>query len=212
VIDWPRPRVVAVRAARFLVVLTALSLPAPGIARTYRWLTEAVALSFVSAAASPVTFTFGGQGPKSAAAPDDWTLRVRADDPVTGQFVETALDLRRSGFLASAVFIALALAAPELLRRRWGIRGVVGTLVLGVLALQILPALALVAFFSGRMPVQAFHPPAVGRSALETAYRALVAAPGMVFILPGLLWLAVARPFATGLLRVPAPGAPASRR
>jgi hypothetical protein len=107
---------------------------------------------------------------------DPWRLRIVAADLATGRFVETALDLRRAGFIALAVFAALVLAAPLRWRRRARL------FALGVVPLLFLPLLPMLALFSG---------PPVARALASIAYRVLVTAPGMAFAVPGLLWLSL---------------------
>jgi hypothetical protein len=114
---------------------------------------------------------------------DPWRLRIVADDAATGRFVETALDLRRAGFIVAAVFVALVLVTPLGWRRRATL------LAIGLPPLALLPLLPIVALFSGALPVRAFHPGPVVHAATSIAYHALVTAPGMAFALPLLLWL-----------------------
>lgn len=114
---------------------------------------------------------------------DPWRLRIIADEARTGRFVETALDLRRAGFIVPAVFIALVLVTPLRWRRRATL------LAIALPPFALLPLLPIVAQFSGPLPVRAFHPGPVVRAATGIAYHVLVTVPGMAFALPLLLWL-----------------------
>jgi len=116
---------------------------------------------------------------------DPWRLRIIADDLATGRFIETALDLRRAGFIALAVFAALVLAAPLRWRRRARLFAA------GLVPLLFLPLLPMLALFSGPLPIRAFQLGPVARAIVSIAYRVLVTAPGMAFAFPGLLWLSL---------------------
>jgi hypothetical protein len=126
---------------------------------------------------------------------DAWRLRVVADDLTSGRFVETALDLRRAGFIAIAVFAALVLATPLRWRRR------AGMLAIGLVPLLVLPLLPMIALFSGAVSVRAFDLGPLAHTAVSIAYRVLVTAPGMAFALPGLLWLLLIWRFEPAWLR-----------
>jgi hypothetical protein len=126
---------------------------------------------------------------------DPWRLRIVADELTSGRFVETALDLRRAGFIAMAVFVALVLATPMRWRRR------AGMLALGLAPLALLPLLPIVALFSGPLPVRAFHLGPFARAGASIAYHVLVSAPGMAYALPGLMWLLLMWRFEPARLR-----------
>jgi hypothetical protein len=114
-------------------------------------------------------------------------LGIHAEDPDTGRYVGTALDLRRSGYIASAVFVALAVMTPLRGRRsRWRKAALLGA---GLVGLQILPLLPLLSFFSGKLPVTVFDLGPIPRALIEVSYHALVAPPGMAYAVPALLWL-----------------------
>jgi hypothetical protein len=160
---------------RFLFCFALLAPPWPAFGRAYGRAVGTLADAALGEAAAPVTLRFS--------AATAWQLKVHAEDPQTGRFVGTLLDLRRAGYIATAVFVALALATPL----RWGNR--LALLGAGVTLLQLLPLLPLLWFFSGELPVQAFRLGSLARSSIAIAYHALVAPPGMAYALPGLLWL-----------------------
>ena len=87
--------------------------------------------------------------------------------------------------MQSAVFAALVLVT----NLRWPRR--LGILAAGLAVLQLLPLLPLLSFFSGKLPVRAFHLGATTIALVDVAYHALVAPPGMAFALPAMLWLAI---------------------
>jgi hypothetical protein len=170
--------------ARFLLALALLLPPWPAIGRAYGRAVGAWTDLTLSPAAAPVKLRF------TVPAADDpggssWELRVHAEDP-SGRYVGTVLDLRRSGYIASAVFAALALATPLRWKQRLVLMGA------GLAILQLLPLLPLLSFFSGKLPVRAFQLGAATSAAVEIAYHALVAPPGMAYAVPALLWLLLA--------------------
>ena len=113
-----------------------------------------------------------------------WDVVISARDPVSRALVQTALDARRAAYVPSAVFLALALALRVPARRKK-----VALIVIGLAAVQIGPLLAVLSFFSGKLPVVLFHFSAPVRWMIEIAYRALAAPPGMAYALPALVWL-----------------------
>ena len=161
--------------ARFAGALLLLLWPWPIVGRAYARVVAGTARLLLDTGPA-VAFRF-------PPGDDPWRLRIIADEIQTGRFVETALDLRRAGFIVIAVFVALLLATPLRWRRRAGL------LALGLAPLSLLPLLPIVALFSGALPIRAFHPGPVGRAATGIAYHVLVTAPGMAFALPLLLWL-----------------------
>lgn len=188
-VTWQGARRLLARGPIRFVLLLALFLPPwPATGRMYGGFVGALADGVLSDELSPVRFRFG-PAPGAKLDPGPWHLRVRADDGETGRFIETSLDLRRSGYVASAMFAALVLATP--LGWTWRLAALAGGLALW----QLLPLVALLSFFSGKLAVQAFDLAAPVRWFVEIAYRALVAAPGMAYGAPLLLWLAlVTRP------------------
>ena len=120
-----------------------------------------------------------GEGP--------WTLPLLVRPPLPQAPITIPIDLRALLFLPTACFIALALATPLASWRKNAKLLVVGVLILEPLLL-VLSALPIVSFLGGTGPVRAFD---LGRAAhvlLQMPYRALVAPPGMAFIIPLFLW------------------------
>ena len=168
--------------ARFFYLFTVLMLPWPGLGRAYAGFVSAVADAAFGGWAPATTLRFTNPDDGAAGA-QAWQLKIYAEDTLTGKYVQTALDLRRGGYIAVAVFAALALVTPI----RWSKR--LGLLAVGLSILQIIPLLPLLSFFSGKLPVQVFHFASVLQSAIEVAYHTLVAPPGMAYAVPAMLWL-----------------------
>ena len=169
---------------RFALAAALLWWPWPACAALYGGDVKALARALMAASGAPVELAFELRNVGAAPSLDAWHLPLYLEDTETGAFVQTVLDLRRGGYIASAFFTALVLATP--LRRA---RRKLGVLVGGLAALQVLPLLPLLSFLSGKLPVQVFHFGRFARWAIEIAYHALVAAPGMAYAVPALLWL-----------------------
>jgi hypothetical protein len=167
--------------ARRLVLAALLLPPWPALGHVYgryvAWL-----FATVTEAANPsVTLTVDGAAPNGSA----WKLPLHAEDTVTGAYLTTTLDLRRSAYLASAIFLVLALSTA-LPRRN---KAKAALLAGGLLPLQLLPLLPLFFFFSGPLRVHAFQLSGFSRWVVDVAYHALVAPLGMAYAVPVLLWL-----------------------
>jgi hypothetical protein len=165
--------------ARAALWFLLFALPWPGVAACY---TSVVAdgLGVMLGRSGPpveVTFKAGepGVGP--------WEVQTRVSELATGRSLETALDERRTGYLPSAVFLALVLAS-RFPRRKKAVLAASGLFVLHLLSL-----LPILAFWSGRLPIVAYDLGQAGRVAVDVLYRSLVAPLGMAYALPGLLWL-----------------------
>jgi hypothetical protein len=179
-----------------VVLFALLVAPWPFVGRAYGRSVAAIARMAAAVAGSGATIRIGAGGGQESAS-DPWHLRIHAEDPSTGEYVGTVLDLRRAGYLASAVFAALVLATPLRARRRLG-------LLLGGLALlQALPLLPLLSFFSGKLPVRVFDFGSTTRAMIELGYHILVAPPGMAYAVPGLAWLLGVCVLDAGVLRLP---------
>jgi hypothetical protein len=170
------------RPARGLALFALFVLPWPGLGPAYCGFIGGWAAATLGDPGSSVTLRFT-PGPAASPPGQPWGLRVHAEDAVTGRFVGTALDLRRAGYMQSAAFAALVLVT----KLRWSRR--LAILFGGLATLQLLPLLPLLSFFSGKLPVQAFHFGAIAAAMVDIAYHALVAPPGMAFALPAMLWL-----------------------
>ena len=143
-----------------------------GVANEVAELTIGPSLEFAPASAIP------------GADHSPWDVVISARDPVSRAFVRTALDARRAVYVPSAVFLALALAlrVPSRMKK-------IALIVIGLAAAQIGPWLAVLSFFSGKLPVVLFHFSAPAHWLIEIAYRSLAAPPGMAYALPALVWL-----------------------
>jgi hypothetical protein len=170
------------RAAVGVAALALLMIPWTVAGRLYGGAVTIVARAALPDPDTGARLQFGPRAGDATVA-DPWQLPVSAEDPASGQLVATVLDLRRSGYLAWAVYAALMLVTPL----RWPKR--IALLVGGSLLLQLLPLLPLLTFFSGRLPVTVFELGTGARWVAAIAYRSLVAPPGMAFAVPTLLWL-----------------------
>jgi hypothetical protein len=107
---------------------------------------------------------------------------VRVTSTVTGEFLETALDARRTGYLPAAVFVAIAFVS-RLPRKRKAV-----VVSLGLALLSLLSLLPVLSFFSGRLPIVALELSGPSRVIVDVLYRSLVAPLGMAYAVPALLW------------------------
>jgi hypothetical protein len=182
----PRPSSIA-PVLRFALVLALVLAPWPGLGRAFSDAVGAIgtALAEPLSAASNVTFLL--RSPKPIEAQPDWraVISVRQDFPDGPVVHAGAIDLRRAGYLQLAAFVALAVAWPPRGRRRALLAATVALAI--VSTAMVLPVLA---FLS---PIGAVHLGAWLDTLVSLASRALVAAPGMAYAVPGLAWLAVNR-------------------
>jgi len=184
-------RVWSNRWVRLGVLLPILLWPWNLLGHVYAADVGALASAVISSTQSRVDVQFGktptsAGSTQSTTTTDPWQLLLYAEDTESGHFVNTSLDLRRSGYVALATFVALTCAARLRMRHKLFV------VTIGVPALHLLPILPLVSFLSGKLPVTAFHLSAGPQFAIETAYRVLVAPPGMAFAVPALLWILLA--------------------
>ena len=171
------------RAACFLFLLL---LPLPGVEPAFCRAVAAWQTAVLSDPPSLVSLEF--RLPRSEAEGGPWHIVVIARERDTKRYVGTALDARRAGYLQCAGFVALLLATPTSRKKKLLL------LLLGGFCLAVLPLLAPLAFFSTpSLGLQAFRFNPLLRSAIEIAYRVLVAAPGMAYAVPALLWLGLVR-------------------
>jgi hypothetical protein len=179
----PHRRATLFAAARFAAVLIVLLAPWPGLGRAY------VALYGSAAAviAKPILASSGVELAFAPSAQDDpkheWFAMVSVLDAQThARQHNMVTDLRRTGYLQIALYLAAAAAYP--LRNR--VR----------LLLVVTAGLALLASF-GWLPIMMYLAKkqiitlgSWSLSLLSVVYRSLVTPPGMAFAVPGLLWLA----------------------
>jgi hypothetical protein len=169
---WSKP------LARGALVFGLLAAPWPGVPRFYTGVLAAGLDAVLGTPGPPAELRFRGAPLNSSS----WELQVRVTSIDTGQFLETALDARRTGYLPAAVFVALAFAS-RLPRKRKAM-----VVALGLALLHSLSLLPVLSFFSGRLPIVAFELSAPSRVIVDVLYRSLVAPLGMAFALPALLW------------------------
>lgn len=183
----------ASRAIAVVLLLVAFLIPWPGLGPIYARVVASLGNALLERGNPRVTLVFKLPAATTAAPagsapvgpPNPWRLDVAAEDAVTGRFVGTALDLRRGGYIASAVFAALALATATRWRKRLAL------LFCGLAPLQMLALLPVLSFFSGKLPVKVFSFSRASVAILDVCYHALVAPPGMAYAVPALLWLAL---------------------
>jgi hypothetical protein len=184
----PRRRSTLLRGARFFAVLVALLLPWPGLGRAY-----VEAFSRVGTAAVRPVFAGSGLTLALRLFPEtdehhEWYSMIFVTDAQTGAPLHMgAADLKRSGYLQIAIFVAAAAAFP--LRRR---RLYSAILVGGALVLATLGWLPIFMYLAKK---QIIHLGAWSYAALSVTERSLVAAPGMAFAVPMLQWLLALRLF-----------------
>ena len=186
----------------FACVFGGLALPIPGLGPSYVRAHAALGNALVAGTTFDhgVSLEFVVSQAELVAHP--WQLTLQARDPLLAQPVNVPIDLRTLLFLPLAAFIGLALAAPLGSARRHARVLGIGLLILEP-ALLLLTALPLLSFFGGTGPVRAFRLSPILHVLFQTAYRALVSPPGMMYALPLLLcWALVARlkPVAVPLL------------
>jgi hypothetical protein len=180
-------------AARACWWFVLFALPWPGLSALY---TNALSTGFDAVfgdSGPPVEVRF--QGAPSSSEP--WEVHTRVTETETGRSFETGLDVRRTGYLPAAVFLALVLASRLPTRRK------LLALAAGLCVLHLLSWLPLLSFFSGRLPIVVFHLGTFARVVVDVLYRALVAPLGMTYAAPVLLWF-----IASAVLM---PAAPAER-
>lgn len=184
---WLLGRSLAPSIARFVAVLALLIAPWPALGSVF---VDGVG-SVVTAAADPVfassNVSFRLRAPRPSEQQPDWrgVIDVKRDLPDGPVRNAGAIDLRRVGYLQLAAFIALAAGWPPVgLRRRLWSLAVAVAIVSTVIAIPIID-------FLSEVGVVALGP-WLG-TAISLARRALVAAPGMAYAVPGLAWLATTR-------------------
>lgn len=164
------------RAALWFVLF---ALPWPGVGEWYTGVAANVLNVALGKSGPPVAVEFLPAGPDTSA----WEVRTRVTETASEQSIMTALDERRTGYLPSAVFLALVLASTFRARQKALLASA------GLFALTLLSLLPILAFLSGRLPIVAYELGTAPRVVVDVLYRSLVAPLGMAYALPGLLWL-----------------------
>jgi len=183
----PNRRAIALALARFVVVLGLLVAPWPGLARTFTDAVGTVATAIADPFFTSSNVTFRLRSPVPAEQqPEGWgVIEVKQDFPEGPKRHAGAIDLRRVGYLQVATFIALAAGWPPRGGRRWARAALaVGAIVAATIAVPILDYLG---------DVGVIHMGAFIRGVVALVRRALVAAPGMAYAIPGLTWLALSQ-------------------
>jgi hypothetical protein len=191
----PRNRALALRAGKLVLVLTVLIWPWPGLARTYvaAFSSVATVIARPAFADSDVSLSFAPSSESDTS--HEWFSMVSVQDAASQARVHRgAIDIRRAGYLQTALFLAVAIGFPL---RRW--RRCVAVVVAGSALLPMLAWLTIATYLARK---QVIHLGVLSSSILALGYRSLICAPGMAFAGPGLLWLVVLRVFD----RTPVPG------
>jgi hypothetical protein len=115
---------------------------------------------------------------------------LRVTDANRNASVKLALDLRSLTYVPSAVFIALAVAAPIWQRRRGLYVLVFGLALLHAFFAASL-ALTVVLFLAQPVPLQVVHLSSGATLALDVLHRTFVSPPGMAIAVPAFVWLAL---------------------
>ena len=171
--------------ARFALVFALCVAPWPGLGRAFVAAVGAVATAIADplSAASSVTLVVRAAQPAEARPEWDAVLAVSQDHPDGPVARAGAIDLRRAGYLQLATFAALAAAWPPR-----GRRPILLGVAAGLSVVSIAVALPVLAFLGS---VGAVHLGFALTTPIALASRALVAAPGMAYAIPGLAWVSV---------------------
>jgi hypothetical protein len=195
----PRRRL-AHSIAGFIAIFGLFAGPWPGIARrasgAFTAIASTVAAPLLSTAKVHVAFA---RAPESA-TDGDWDSVILLKKAGAAQpFDGAAVDVRRVWYLPIAVFLALSLAFPW-----WGWRRLALVLPAGILILQVPPMLPVLSFL---VQSRVIDLGVTAHTALDIAYRALVAPLGMAYALPAFIWIGMVS--LMGHLPVPPSAAPA---
>jgi hypothetical protein len=177
---FDRPLIAAL--GRFIIVFAILVTPWPHLGRAFCDVVGAVATAVADPLTASSNVTFRLDALQEKESQPDWRamISVQQDFPQGPVDHAGVIDLRRCGYLQLATFLALAAAWPPRGRRR-ALIAAAGALALVATAIA-LPVLAFVSSI-GAVDFGLLAVP------VTLASRALVAAPGMMYALPGLAWL-----------------------
>jgi len=160
--------------------------PWPGLGPLFADVVGATATAIADPffARSNVTLTVRPPRPEEHQPKWRGVIDVKQDFPDGPARHAGAIDLRRSGYLQLATFIALAAAwMPKGRRRILAAVGVAAAVVSTVVAVPI---------FDFLVQVDVVHLGAGSATLVSLARRILVGAPGMAYAVPGIVWLALA--------------------
>jgi hypothetical protein len=175
-------------AARFVAVFALLAAPWPGLARAYADTVGSIATALADPffASSNVTFALRAPFPEQHLPEWSGVIQVKRDLPEGPVRNAGAIDLRRAGYLQLATFVCLAAAWPAAWQRR--------KLAATTVALAVLATVTWAPVLDYLVQIGAVQAGDWGATAVALVRRALVAAPGMVYAVPALAWVAVAQP------------------
>lgn len=177
----------------FVCVFGGLSLPFAGLGRAYAGAHAALGNALLpSSLASGVGLAFRtvSELNPAEASTAAWSLTLLVTPLAPAGPIQMPMDLRTLVYLPTACFVALVLAMPApSVRRKLAALGV-GLAILQPL-LWLLLALPVVSFLGGTGPVRAYSLGLGTHTVLQILYRALVASPGMAYVIPLLLWWAL---------------------
>jgi hypothetical protein len=172
---------------RFVVAFAFIIAPWPGLGSLFVSCVGATATAIADPVFSSSNVTLTVRSPLPEEHQPDWrgVIDVKQDSPDGPVKHAGAMDLRRSGYLQLATFIALAAAwMPKGRRRALTGACVVAGVVSTVVAIPIIDFLA---------QIDAVHLGAASGTLVSLARRTLVGAPGMAYAVPGIAWLALTR-------------------
>jgi hypothetical protein len=184
----PPRREIALFCLRFAGILAVYLLPWGPIADAYAGIAVAVANATVGSDSGDLLLDFTRAQAQGGGMEAAFGVDLHVTDVTRDATVNLALDLRSLTYVPTAVFIALAVAAPIWQRRR-------GLYVLGF-GLALLHAffaaslaLTVVLFLAQPVPLQVVHLSSAATLALDVLHRTFVSPPGMAFAVPAFVWL-----------------------
>lgn len=173
----------------FLCVFCGLSLPFAALARIYVQAHAALGNALLpSSLDSGVQLAFRSMS--DSASGELWSLTLLVTPLAPASPLQMPMDLRTLVYLPTACWVALVLATPA--ASYWRKLTLLGA---GLAILQpllwVLLALPVLSFLGGTGPVRAFTLGLGTHTVLQILYRALVASPGMAYVIPLFVWWAL---------------------
>lgn len=187
----PPRTVIAGFCLRFALILGVYLLPWPPVGDAYAGTAVALANAVVNADDANLRLEFARSEDRASGGMEAaFALEVLATDVARNQTVRLAVDLRALAYVPTAVFIALAIAAPIWERRR-GFYVLSSGLVLLHTFFAASVALSVVLFLAQPVPLHAIQLSRGTSLFLGVLHRVFVAPPGMAIAVPGFVWLAL---------------------
>ena len=187
----PNRREIAAFCLRFVAILAVYLLPWGPIGDAYAGAAVAIASATVAGDSGALRLEFTRADASDSGGMDArFGVELRATDTASGATVRLALDLRSLTYLPTAVFVALAVAAPIWQGRR-GLRVLLGGLGILHVFLGATLALTVVLFLAQPAPLHAVHLAPVTALMLDVLHRVFVSPPGMAIAVPGFVWVAL---------------------